>query len=158
MDFKVYNLKTGDRINYPAPPQDHGYGVTQGWMNNSTQDIALVSPHWMVNLTTGVVTKTDVIDLNQPPLWWLPLLIPENSEIYVKSPDQQYVAESGNISRSVIGKWPVGENIVSFANDYPTICTNAWELDSSGYYFIDTQVRGRMIGPGPLRFLKNPER
>ena len=154
---KIYNLKTGDEVEYPA----NSYGIDAysnelGWINDSTQDIVLVDPYWLVNLTTGAVTKAELPDDQQTTAGWDSLLMSDYRETYLKSPDQQYVAHSGQISRSAIGKSPVGDLVVSYSNNYPEICSNAWEPDSSGYYFADVYGRNRMSGP--LRFLKNPER
>ncbi|MBM7841987.1 hypothetical protein [Herpetosiphon giganteus] len=158
---KIYNLKTGDEIAYPDNPEadpygNNSYGDPLGWINDPTQDIVLVDPYWLVNLTTGEVTKVELSAKQQSTDWWEPMLIPDDYGTYVKSPDQQYVADNGKIYRSARGYPPVGDLIVEFSNIYPEICSNAWEPDSSGYYFADVYGRGRMLGP--LRFLKNPER
>ncbi|XSG75620.1 hypothetical protein ACP8Y2_01210 [Herpetosiphon llansteffanensis] len=158
---KIYNLKTGDEIAYPDnreadPYRNNPYGNPLGWINDPTQDIVLVSPYWLVNLTTGGVTKVELLAEQQSTDWWEPLLMPDDYGTYVKSPDQQYVADNGKIFRSASGYPPVGDLIVEFSNMYPEICSNAWEPDSSGYYFADVSSRFRVSGP--LRFLKNPER
>ncbi|KPL81526.1 hypothetical protein [Herpetosiphon geysericola] len=158
---KIYNLKTGDEVAYPDHPEadiygNNSYGNALGWINDPTQDIALVSPYWLVNFTTGEVTKVELSVEQQSTDWWEPLLMPDYQDFSVKSPDQRYVADSGRIYRATTGKLSISDLVVSFSDSYPEVCTNPWEPDSSGYYFIDGSSRADMSGP--LRFLKNPER
>ncbi len=158
---KIYNLKTGDEIDYPAISEaniydNNTYGDTIGWLNDSTQDVVLVHPHWMINITTGIVTKAKPLASQQYSSWWEQLLMPDDREPDLKSPDQHYIADSGRIYRATTGKLSMSDLVVAYSNDYPEICSNAWEPDSSGYYFADVYWRVRTSGP--LRFLKNPER
>ncbi|KPL81527.1 hypothetical protein [Herpetosiphon geysericola] len=153
---KIYNLKTGDEIEYPAAPDLEGYGEILGWINDPTQDAFFVEPHWMVNLTTGVVSKTKTLGWEQDNYWWASLVIPGDGEVYSKSPDQQYVAGSGSIYRATNADPPLGEVVVDSSFGLTERCINAWEPDSSGYYFIDVNSRFRVSGP--LHFVRNPER
>ncbi|WP_110520555.1 hypothetical protein [Herpetosiphon llansteffanensis] len=155
-DQKIYNLKTGDEIAYPAAPDAEGYGEILGWINDPTQDAFFVEPHWMVNLTTGVVSKTKTLGWEQADYWWASLAIPGDGEVYLKSPDQQYVAGFGSIYRAINADPPLGEVVARSSFSTTERCINAWEPDSSGYYFIDVHSRFRVSGP--LHFVKNPER
>ncbi len=147
--YSIYSLATKQPISLPTSEQ-YVYGSPVDWMIGATHDILVVQPHWLVNLSTHIVTDTRTIDPLRTSPWWGtgPRFIDRTV-----SPDGRYQSAYGQVSVVPTHGNPLPPLIVSVQNSAAELCGNAWEADSSGLYFIDHGYQARATYPGPLRFL-----
>ena len=148
--YQIYSLSTKQPILLPDADQ-HAYGEPIDWMIGATHDILILQPHWLVDLSTGIVTDTRQIDpLKTSPWWGTGPRFLDNSV----SPNGRYQISQG-VAYFVPtpGASPLTPTIISVENPVARLCGNAWEPDSSGVYFLDYEYHARSTSPGPLRFL-----
>ncbi|MFD3166610.1 hypothetical protein [Herpetosiphon sp. NSE202] len=152
--YQIYSLITKQPIVLPEADK-HAYGDPMDWMLGASNDVLIVMPHWLIDLSTATVTDTRKTDPHKTSPWWTtgPRFIKRN-----RSPDGRYRIVQGQVSLVPLPGGPlITDTIVSVENPVASLCGNAWEPDSRGLYFIDSGYQARAILPGPLRFLEiNP--
>nr|WP_236706852.1 hypothetical protein [Herpetosiphon geysericola] len=147
---QVYSLATKQPIRLPEADQ-HAYGTPIDWMLGARTDMLVLEPHWLIDLSTGIVTDTRTIDPHKTSPWWTtgPRFNKRN-----RSPDGCYRIVQGQVSLVPLPGSPlITDTIVSLENPVAELCGNPWEPDSRGFYFLDYSYQARNVGRGPLRFL-----
>ncbi|XSG74931.1 hypothetical protein ACP8Y2_22435 [Herpetosiphon llansteffanensis] len=152
--YQIYSLITKQPIVLPEADK-HAYGDPMDWILGASNDVLIVMPHWLIDLSTATVTDTQKTDPHKTSPWWStgPRFI-DNSV----SPNGLYNIGQGTVwFVPTPGASPLTPTIVSVENPVARLCGNAWEPDSRGLYFLDYGYHARSTSPGPLRFLEiNP--